>query len=159
MKKAYASLYSEDSFEGISVPFELKSLLEEIMNDTEDLITDVFDNYEDYKDNEVEMSHYTKDGSNGTVDINSVGDFKKWFFDYFDYRIVSGRVPIKIIETIKNSKEIEPSKVLTDDEARIILEDVIDTLIEVGNGTTDEQLHQAADKLLNFRDNWLDKVL
>jgi len=159
MKKAYASLYSEDSFNGISVPFELKSVLEEIMNNTEDLITDVFDNYEDYKDNEVEMSHYAKDGSNGTVDINSVEEFKKWFTTEFSYRIKSGRVPAKVLSTIMHLKEIEPSKVLTDDEARIILEDVIDTLIEVGNGTTDEQLHQAADKLLNFRDNWLDKVL
>lgn len=40
------------------------------------------------------------------------------------------------------------------DEASIILEDVIDTLIEVGNGVTDEMLHEAADKLLKFRDEW-----
>jgi len=37
-------------------------------------------------------------------------------------------------------------------EAKSALEDVIDTLIEVGNGTTDEMLHKAADKLLEFRD-------
>jgi hypothetical protein len=37
-------------------------------------------------------------------------------------------------------------------KAREVLEDVIDTLIEVGNGTTDQDLHEAADKLIAFRD-------
>ena len=33
-----------------------------------------------------------------------------------------------------------------------LIEDVLDTLIEVGNGTTDEMLHEAADKLFMVRD-------
>jgi len=41
------------------------------------------------------------------------------------------------------------------EEASIILEEVIDTLIEVGNGVTDKDLHEAADKLLKFRDQWM----
>jgi len=32
-----------------------------------------------------------------------------------------------------------------------IVEDVLDTLIEVGNGTTDDDLHDAADKLFGLR--------
>ncbi len=43
---------------------------------------------------------------------------------------------------------------LSDDEAASILEDVLDTLIEVGNGITDEHLHESADDLLQFRDYW-----
>lgn len=35
----------------------------------------------------------------------------------------------------------------------VILEEVIDTLTEVGNGVTEQALHEAADKLLDFRDN------
>jgi hypothetical protein len=37
-------------------------------------------------------------------------------------------------------------------KAANLLEEVIDTLIEVGNGITDEDLHKAADKLLKFRE-------
>ena len=33
-----------------------------------------------------------------------------------------------------------------------LIEDVLDTLIEVGNGTTDEMLHEAADELFRVRD-------
>ena len=33
-----------------------------------------------------------------------------------------------------------------------LIEDILDTLIEVGNGTTDEMLHEAADELFRVRD-------
>ena len=39
-----------------------------------------------------------------------------------------------------------------DDIIMLLLEDVLDTLVEVGNGVTDEQLHEAADKLFKVRD-------
>jgi predicted Rossmann fold nucleotide-binding protein DprA/Smf involved in DNA uptake len=37
-------------------------------------------------------------------------------------------------------------------EERVWIEEIIDSLIEVGNGVTDEELHAAADKLIAFRD-------
>lgn len=40
------------------------------------------------------------------------------------------------------------------DEAREILEDVLDTLTEVGNGATDEDLWGARGDLFRFRDEW-----
>lgn len=43
-------------------------------------------------------------------------------------------------------------------EAVEIIEDVLDTLIEVGNGTTDEELHRACDKLFKFRDEYLESL-
>jgi hypothetical protein len=52
----------------------------------------------------------------------------------------------------------EDSQPLSVDEASEILEDVIDTLIEVGNGVTDKMLHEAADKLLRFRDQYFDVI-
>ena len=159
MKKAYAVVYNEDSFEGISVPFELKETLEFLRDQGEELITDVFDNYESYRDEEVDMAHYAKDGSDGTYDISSAMELRGWFISRFKRKIQKDRISENILNKINNLEEIPISPILSDDEARIILEDVIDTLIEVGNGTTDEQLHKAADKLLNFRDNWLDKVL
>lgn len=45
---------------------------------------------------------------------------------------------------------------MTKQKAAIILEEVIDTLIEVGNGVTDEMLHAAADQLIKFRDEWFE---
>lgn len=47
---------------------------------------------------------------------------------------------------------------MTKEEAREILEDVLDTLVEVGNGTTDDDLKEAADHLFRFRDEWFKKV-
>lgn len=160
MKRAYAALYDEDSFQGVSVPFQMLNVLEKIMNETDEVFTGVFDNYEEYRDEEVEMSHYAKDGSDGCTDLNSVEEFKKWFFNTWKRRIEANRIPNLILEYIKNLEEITiTDTILSDNEAEIILEDIIDTLIEVGNGTTDKQLHEAADKLLNFRDNWFNKVI
>jgi hypothetical protein len=45
-------------------------------------------------------------------------------------------------------------KKLTKQEASFLLEEVIDRLIEVGNGVTEKELHEAADYLLAFRDKW-----
>lgn len=36
--------------------------------------------------------------------------------------------------------------------AAAMIESVLDTLVEVGNGVTDEMLHEAADKLFSVRD-------
>ena len=36
-------------------------------------------------------------------------------------------------------------------EAQVLLEGVLDTLVEVGNGTTDADLHEAANDLFKFR--------
>jgi len=36
---------------------------------------------------------------------------------------------------------------MTNNEARTIIEEVIDTLIEVGNGVTDQDLHKECNKL------------
>jgi predicted amidophosphoribosyltransferase len=39
-------------------------------------------------------------------------------------------------------------------KASSLLEDVLDQLVEVGNGATDESLHEACDKLFAFRDEY-----
>lgn len=60
----------------------------------------------------------------------------------------------KIEDIIDNKKEP-----LTLEEASVILETVIDTLCEVGNGVTDSDLHEACDKLFYFRDNWFKNLV
>jgi len=44
------------------------------------------------------------------------------------------------------------------EEAAIIIEEVLDTLVEVGNGTTQHDLHEAADQLFRFRNEWFNKI-
>ena len=41
--------------------------------------------------------------------------------------------------------------------AALLLEDVLDTLVEVGNGTSDEDLRLACKKLFLFRDAYFNK--
>lgn len=48
---------------------------------------------------------------------------------------------------------------LTKDDVSLIIENVLDVLIEVGNGTTEDELHKAADYLLALRDKWFIKHL
>lgn len=44
-------------------------------------------------------------------------------------------------------------------EAQELLEDVLDCLTEVGNGTTDEELWIAKAKLFKFRDEFLNPLV
>jgi len=44
-------------------------------------------------------------------------------------------------------------------EAQTLIEDILDTLIEVGNGVTEEQLYIACQKLFCVRDCWFNKAL
>lgn len=55
----------------------------------------------------------------------------------------------------ENRKRImETKEPLSREDAAWIIEEVLDTLIEVGNGVTDEHLHDACDLLFKFRDQW-----
>lgn len=49
----------------------------------------------------------------------------------------------------------ENPRKLTESEAFNLVDNVIDTLIEVGNGTTDDMLHEAADILFLVRDYYI----
>ncbi len=60
----------------------------------------------------------------------------------------------------EQKKKIEPNKTppskrMDYREASEIIEDVLDALVEVGNGVSDSDLHDVADKLFKFRDNYL----
>lgn len=54
---------------------------------------------------------------------------------------------LKLLEGIELDPEPDP-----DPDAMELIEDILDTLMEAGNGTTDEALHKAADQLLKVRD-------
>lgn len=43
-------------------------------------------------------------------------------------------------------------------KAALLIEDVLDILFEVGNGTTEEDLVEAAEKLLKFRDEFFNPL-
>jgi len=51
-------------------------------------------------------------------------------------------------------EKIINDELLDDEDAQEIIESVLDTLIEVGNGVTDHHLHEACDQLFALRDKW-----
>ena len=163
MKKVYGEIYGEDAFKGVSVPFEMKYVLEFLVEQDENTIIDVFDSYEEYKEEEVEMSHYAKDGSDGTDDIDSVSEFKEWFFNEFDYLIEDGRISSVTIDFVNDLPELEINDVLTDEEARGVLENIIELVENRIDKTTDEQtfktLKVVNDNLIIFRDKWFNQVV
>lgn len=54
----------------------------------------------------------------------------------------------------KIQKKIDAKESLNVSEASCLLEEVLDTLVEVGNGITEGHLHKACDQLFAFRDLW-----
>jgi hypothetical protein len=54
---------------------------------------------------------------------------------------------------------IQAKTTLSRNDAGLIIEGILDDLIEVGNGTTDEMLHIAADKLFALRDKWFNREI
>jgi len=77
--RLFVSLYSEDEFRGITIPMELKNVVEYLWLETFNLIDSIFESYDDYRDYEVEMSSYAKDGSRGTIDVDTIEDLKEVF--------------------------------------------------------------------------------
>lgn len=55
----------------------------------------------------------------------------------------------------KAKNRYEDTEKLTVDESKFITEYILDCLIEVGNGTSNRDLHQCADLLFLLRDNFL----
>ena len=49
------------------------------------------------------------------------------------------------------NRKVSAKELLTDSEASIVLEHVIDTLIEVGNGVSEEDLRDCTNLLFSFR--------
>lgn len=58
-----------------------------------------------------------------------------------------------VLEKLKRMRAGESGRIDAA-EACNLIEDVLDTLVEVGNGTTDKMLHDAADLLFVFRDRY-----
>jgi len=56
-------------------------------------------------------------------------------------------------------KDIKNKKFLSNEDASFIIENLLDVLVEVGNGTTDEELHKQADYLFALRDKYLKPIL
>jgi len=72
--RLFVALYSEDAFMGITIPYELKEVIEYLHKNSRDTIDEIFDDYDEYRDCEVEMASYAKDGSDGTKDIDTIDD-------------------------------------------------------------------------------------
>ena len=81
MNKIYVVQYSEDAFSGFECPISMKSLIEKIQNQTEDVIDGIYDDKGEYHKIEVEYTSQARCGSNGTEKINSINKLR----DFFDW--------------------------------------------------------------------------
>lgn len=79
MEKLYVSVYCEDCFRGISIKKELESIINNIKENTYNVIDEVFTDYNEYRDYEVEISHYAKDISMGTKEISNINELMEYF--------------------------------------------------------------------------------
>jgi hypothetical protein len=70
----YVSIYDEDNFVGVSLPIEYEYLIE-----NNNMVDQIFHDYEAYRDYEVEMSHYARHGSYGTKKLNTNDEIKEYF--------------------------------------------------------------------------------
>lgn len=77
--RIFVALYSEDAFQGITIPIELKYIIVHILNNSQDVIDDYFEDYDQYRDFEVEMASYAKDGSYGTKDVDNLDELLEVF--------------------------------------------------------------------------------
>lgn len=94
--RLFVSIYSEDSFHGITIPKELEGVIEHLWENSVDTIDQIFEDYDDYRDYEVEISGQARDGSSGTKDIDTIEDLK----EYFSW----DRKTVAQIEEYENSK-------------------------------------------------------
>lgn len=77
--RVYAVLYSEDAFLGVSVPANLKFVLEDIGREYgEEVITEIIDDYKEYRDTEVFLASHAKDGSGGTEELETEKEIRDY---------------------------------------------------------------------------------
>ena len=83
-ERIYCSVMNYDEFQGFSVPKNMMYLIEYIQEKTgTDYIDNVFDDYDEYRDYEVECASQARHGSVGTEDIDSIEELR----EYFDWLI------------------------------------------------------------------------
>lgn len=71
-ERIYCSVMNYDSFVGFSVPKSMEYIIDFIKETTgDDFIDLVFDDYDEYRDYEVECASQARHGSDGTEDFNT----------------------------------------------------------------------------------------
>jgi hypothetical protein len=76
--RIYCSVMNYDQFVGFSIPKNLEYIIDFIKEKTDDeFIDQVFDDYDEYRDYEVECASQARHGSSGTTDIDTIEEFVK----------------------------------------------------------------------------------
>ena len=111
--RIFCSVMNYDEFQGFSIPKEMKHIVEYIQEKTgTDYIDNLFDDYDEYRDYEVECASQARHGSRGTEDIDTIEEFKEYFDwlirdnkevkEYFD-KISPVVIKEKILNPVKSS--------------------------------------------------------
>ena len=77
--RIYCSIVNYDEFQGISVPKDMEKLIDFVNENTTEFFDLITDDYDEYRDWEVEVASQARDGSSGTEDLNTPQKFKERF--------------------------------------------------------------------------------
>lgn len=77
--KFWVSIVDYDSFRGIEVDKSLRVYIDLIKEKTKDVIDGIYEDYEEYRDYEVEYGSQARHGSVGTEEIDTLDKLKSYF--------------------------------------------------------------------------------
>jgi len=95
--KIYLSISNSDNFQGLIIPKNFEEIIKIIVNHDQNynIIDSIFDDYEKYRDYEVEYSHQARHGSNGSDKINTLDEILA-YFDGYDKKLDKKLLKFKI---------------------------------------------------------------
>lgn len=96
--KIYISICNSDNFQGLIIPKNFEYIIKTIINYDKkyNIISVVFDDYEKYRDYEVECSRYTKHGSSGSEKLNTLDEILDYFSDRYGEKLNKKLLKLKI---------------------------------------------------------------
>lgn len=77
----YISIFNCDNFQGLIVPKEFEYIIEVVENNSEYIIDSIFDDYESYRDYEVECASQARHGSSGSKNLNNKSEIINYFIN------------------------------------------------------------------------------
>jgi hypothetical protein len=99
----YVAIPNSDDFRGISIPKKFRPIIESIEKNNKDYIYGIFENYNQYRDLEVEYASQARDGSAGTEDIQTLDEL----VEYFNWILEKDKISKELIDNFVDIIEVK----------------------------------------------------
>ena len=83
----YISIYNSDNFQGLIIPKEFEYIIEVVENNSKYIIDSIFDDYETYRDYEVECASQARHGSRGSEKLNNKTGIINYFINMYNEKL------------------------------------------------------------------------